>query len=365
MAGRTIGLDLGVSGVRAAQLHFGRGGATLERLGQVELPAGAVCDGEVVDPPAVAAALRQLWAATRLGRRGLVLGISSPRVDVRFADLPKPTDSSPAHAGQHRQGRRATAGPRHTLLDFLPVPQPENTASTGAASTGAAYAGSPSADGVPGLLVAAPRVVVEAALTALDLAGLHPVGVDVASLALLRAMGRTEEIGLGVPVEALVDIGGHVTTLVVHVAGIPRFVRVLRSGGRDVTEAIRTRLAVSGPDAESIKQRLPTVTGTSGLLAGRVAEAAVGTLVHQVSAALEADRAQGNGPAVHRITLTGGGSALAVLPERLRAATGIPVDRGGPLDALRLGRTGLSIEQVEQLAPRMAVSVGLALGGPG
>ena len=352
MAGRMIGLDLGASGVRAAQLHVGRGGTTLERLGQVELPAGSVREGAVADPPAVAAALRQLWTATGLARRGIVLGISSPDVDLRFAELP-PRTAGPAGPGGPagpigRRTRPSVAG-QEALVDFLPVPHAATPAPSGAA---------------PGLLVAAPRGLVDAALTALDLAGLHPVSVDVACLALLRAVGRTEEIGLGVPVEALVDVGAHVTTLVVHVAGAPRFVRVLRTGGWDVTEAIRTRLAVSGPDAESIKQRLPAVAGTSGLLAGRVAEAAVGTLVHQVSSCLEVDRSRG-GPAVHRITLTGGGAGLAVLPERLRAATGIPVDRGGPLDALRLGRTGLSIEQVEQLAPRMAVPVGLALGTSG
>ena len=50
MARRTaIGLDIGTSVVRAAELSFGRGGLTLEKFGQVVLPDGAVRDGEVVD----------------------------------------------------------------------------------------------------------------------------------------------------------------------------------------------------------------------------------------------------------------------------------------------------------------------------
>ena len=48
MAGRSaIGLDIGTSGVRAAELSFGKGQVTLEKFGQVALPAGAVRDGEV------------------------------------------------------------------------------------------------------------------------------------------------------------------------------------------------------------------------------------------------------------------------------------------------------------------------------
>jgi len=47
VAGRSaIGLDIGTSGVRAAELSFGKGGVTLEKFGQVALPEGAVRDGD-------------------------------------------------------------------------------------------------------------------------------------------------------------------------------------------------------------------------------------------------------------------------------------------------------------------------------
>ena len=48
MAGRTaIGLDIGTSSVRAAQVTVSKGNAVLDRFGQVGLPPGAVRDGEV------------------------------------------------------------------------------------------------------------------------------------------------------------------------------------------------------------------------------------------------------------------------------------------------------------------------------
>ena len=89
MAGRpAIGLDIGTSGVRAAELSFGKGRVTLEKFGQVALPTGAVRDGEVVDPDAVAEALRELWSATRLSTKKVVLGVANGRVIVRQVDLP-------------------------------------------------------------------------------------------------------------------------------------------------------------------------------------------------------------------------------------------------------------------------------------
>ena len=43
-----IGLDIGTSGVRAAQLSFAKSGLVLEKFAHAPLPAGAVRDGEVV-----------------------------------------------------------------------------------------------------------------------------------------------------------------------------------------------------------------------------------------------------------------------------------------------------------------------------
>ena len=74
MASHAIGLDIGTHAVRAAEMGFGRGDqATLNRFGQVALPLGAVRDGEVVDPPAVAAAIRRLWSEAGFKGRHNVL----------------------------------------------------------------------------------------------------------------------------------------------------------------------------------------------------------------------------------------------------------------------------------------------------
>ena len=51
--------------MRAAELSFGKGPVTLERFAQVGLPVGAVRDGEVVDEPQVAAAIKQLWGQAK------------------------------------------------------------------------------------------------------------------------------------------------------------------------------------------------------------------------------------------------------------------------------------------------------------
>jgi type IV pilus assembly protein PilM len=89
VAGRhVVGLDIGTSGVRAAELTLGKSATTLDRFGQVALPPGAVRDGEVVDTDAVAAALKQLWTQAKFSGRKVVVGVANQKVVVRQVDLP-------------------------------------------------------------------------------------------------------------------------------------------------------------------------------------------------------------------------------------------------------------------------------------
>ena len=87
-----IGLDIGSSAVRAAQVRVGRGASALERFGQVPLPPGAVRGGEIVDTGIVADALRRLWKQARFKGRKVAIGLANQQVVVRRLDLPFMTE---------------------------------------------------------------------------------------------------------------------------------------------------------------------------------------------------------------------------------------------------------------------------------
>ena len=59
--------------------------------------------------------------------------------------------------------------------------------------------------------------------------------------------------------------------------------------------------------------------------------------------------------------MSGGGSLLGPLVERLQAVTGVPVERGRTLAGVRVGRLGLDAEALAELEPTIAVPVGLAM----
>jgi type IV pilus assembly protein PilM len=84
--------------------------------------------------------------------------------------------------------------------------------------------------------------------------------------------------------------------------------------------------------------------------------------VEEIRGSLDYYAASNPAAPVERILISGGGSRLDGLVERLSAATRLPVMPADPLAALRIGRTGLDTDQLDFVKPLAAVPVGLALG---
>jgi type IV pilus assembly protein PilM len=356
VAGRTaVGLDIGTSGVRAAELTFGKGPATLQRFGQVALPQGAVRDGEVVDPQLVADAIKHLWSTAKFSTKNVVLGVANQKVIVRQVDLPwMPGDELRKSLGLQVQ-------------DFLPIPIEQAILDYHPISEVTAEGGNRL---LRVLVVAASRDMVLTALEAVKRAGLRATQVDLTPFAVLRALGRVDEIGSAPSsqsgTEALIDIGAKVTNIVIHQNGNPRFVRILLMGGDNVTEAVSERLGVPFDQAVTVKQQLgmSPVRGEalSDHPAARVIEASAGSFVEEVRGSLDYYLAQPASVPLQRIVLSGGGARLGGLAQRLAAATRLPVEPGVASAALKIGKTGLTDEQLSYVEPQIAVPVGLALG---
>ncbi len=347
---RAVGLDIGTTSVRAAQLSWSKDQLQLERFGQVALPLGAVRDGEVVDAQVVSVALRELWARSKFTTKKVVTGVANQKVVVRQLDLPW------MPIGELRKSLGLLVADvipmpiEQAILDVHPLEEIETDEGRRQRV----------------LLVAADRSTVASLLSAVSGAGLTATSIDLTSFAILRALGSVDDLGLGQTAEALVDVGASVTNIVVSQGGVPRFVRILLMGGADITETVAERMGISIDEAEAIKQVTslpldhayadadPTV---------RVVEAAATTWVDEVRGSLDYYFAQAGAIRLSRIVLSGGGSQLAGLAGRLSMATRLPVEPAAPLAAMHIGRTGLTDEQLDYAHPMTTVPVGLAMAG--
>lgn len=350
MAGRhAVGLDIGTSGVRAAELRCGKSSTTLERFGQVALPQGAVRDGEVVDPDAVAAALKQLWSQAKFSSRKVVVGVANQKVVVRQVDLPWLPLAELRSSLAFQVQDYIPMPVDQAILDFHPLEE---------------LSGDNGSRMLRVLLVAAARDMVDSTVLAVQQAGLEPTMVDLTSFAILRSLHTPKALG-DVDAEALVDVGASVTNIVVHQGGVPRFVRILLMGGADITDAVAERLGVPVEQAESVKQTsgLAAVPGNADPHpATRAIEQTGAAFVEEVRGSLDYYLAQPGAARVGKVSVSGGGSRLGGLVERLSAATRLPVELARPMSTLKLGKTGLTDEQLAYVEPMVVVPVGLAMG---
>ncbi|NAZ74897.1 type IV pilus assembly protein PilM [Kineococcus sp. T13] len=345
MPGRTaVGLDIGTSGVRAAELSYGRDGITLEKFGQVALPEGAVRDGEVLDRPAVVEALKTLWKASGLKGKRVALGVASQRVVVRQLELPW-LPRAELKASLPLQVQEYLPMPvEDSVLDFHVTEELNDE------------------DGrrLRGLLVAATRDAVLSNVHAVEAAGLRATSVDLTSFAVLRAAGKQHS---DVATEALLDIGARVSNLVIHSGGSPRFVRILLMGGQDITDAIAERVGLPSSVAEAVKRgNAEELTDAEAQLAASAVELMTEVFVDEVRGSLDYYAASNPQFPVERILVSGGGSLLADVSHKLQQVTRKPVAPADVLSNVRLGRTGLDEHQLAAIHPLAAVPVGLALG---
>ena len=344
MADRYIGLDIGTFAVRAAEVSGEPGNLTLHRFAQITLPPRAVVDGEIVDPPAVTNAIRNLWESGGFKSKKVVIGVANRWVKVREAEVPALSHDDVRNSLRYEAQEVIPFADEDAIVDFVVqdrVPGPEG------------------GELLKILVVAAQRQMVSSMIDTVSRAGLSVQQVDLTPFALVRALGPAPEPGVS---EAIVSIGAGLTNVIVHTGGVPRLVRMTPRAGGAVTENLTRALGVDTERAEALKRGAgvaladPQTAQAADIIANEL-----GPLVQEIQGSLDYFLAQTDDVELRRVLLTGAGAKMAGLRARLATELRVPVEMASPLEYMKLGKTGLSDDQLTAAAASMAAPVGLAL----
>ena len=342
--GYAVGLDLGATSVRATILELstsnGHPSATAHGTGSVPLPPGAIVNGAVVNQAVVTQALQRLWAVNGFTCRKVILGVANPQVVVRPLEIPNLNPQQRAKALPF-QAREIIALPLdEVILDYVQVGEPD-----------------PESGLVSGLLIATPRKPVLAAVEAVERAGLRVARVDLSSFGALRSIGDEHLM-----VQAVIDLGAQLTSIVIHDHGVPVLVRTLARGGQELTELLSDKLDLTPEEAEQTK-RSTGLTG-QGDAASDALQLGIRPLLAEIRSSINYFRASNDGAQLEGISLTGGGSALLGLATALSSQNGVPTELVTPLQHIdrqaaasrhKAGTTNSDLDA-------SAVSIGLAMG---
>ena len=343
MSKTRIGLDVGSTAVRAAEVAGGGDRPSLVRAAQVPLPAGAVENGEIRDPAAVAEALKELWRKGGFRGKQVYMGVGNQRVVVREVILPWLPEKELKESLPYQ------------VQEFIPIPVDEAVLDFDVLEEFEHEGGRM----LRVLLVAAQRPMVETVVHVAQQARLEPVGLDLIPFALLRSVSEVDGAVFDQHgEEAVIDVGAEITSICVHDHGVPRFVRILPTGGSDVTTAMSRALGVPMDQAEALKTGQEVESAVSPEDARRVAHGRASSFVDEIRSSLEFYSAQTPGARVTRVLVTGGGSKLEGFPELLEERLAIPVERGRPLEKVEPGT-----DVADGAEALLAVAVGLAIAG--
>ncbi|MDO9377440.1 MAG: type IV pilus assembly protein PilM [Nocardioidaceae bacterium] len=339
--GHAIGLDIGATGVRAAILSpgtlGGRPTVAVEGAGQVPLPRDAVKEGVIHDADVVTEAIKQLWAENRFHCRNVVLGVANQQSLVRDLRMPNLDPARRAKALPY-QAKDVVALPiDQVVLDYCQLGEPD-----------------PETDMVDGLLIATPREPVLAAVAAVERAGLRVARVDLASFATLRAIGAQH-----LAVEAVIDLGAHLTTIVVHDRGVPQLVRTLARGGDELTQQLADRMGIEQIEAEALKCESGLDSDHAEI--SRALIQGVRPLVAEIRTSLAYFRSAHEGAVIERVSLTGGGARLGGIVKAIEDQVDLPTRLVDPLQHVS-NRDDAPSAPDATFAPPSAVSLGLAMG---
>lgn len=344
MTSRIVGLDIGSASVRAVEVRNpDKPSRTILKFQELPLPEGSVSRGEVIDVSTVSMTLRRLWAMGGFGSKEVVLGMGGPRVLSRELTMPRAPIDQLRESLQFHVQDLLPVPVAEAILDFYPIS--EENGDTGPV--------------VNGLLVAAVKDAVNANITAVTRAGLRAAHVDLIPFALARALAP---VGISRGLEAIVSIGANSTNVIITQDGVPHFVRIIPSGGDDITRALSTRLKIAMHQAELVKRAvgLEAASATPEQRpAVEIIYEVAGEQLTSIRNTLTFHLNSRPGAALSRILLTGGGGELRGVPRALGEMTGVAVVQADPIAGVPLDK---KIRASREQLTAITTAVGLTLG---
>ena len=348
-----VGLDIEAGSIAAAQVADD-GSREVQQVAIAPLDGGLIKEGEVLDTEALSASLRAMFTENKLAK-DVRLGIANQRVAVRTLRLPLIEDP-----------KELDTAVRFQAQEHLPMPLDQAVIDHQVVSRSSGEDGTRSMEVVA---VAARRDMVESLLTAVRGAGLRPVGIDLSAFGLIRALatdtadpgphGEETPEGAIVPAALYCNLGD-VTNLAVARGSSCLFTRISPFGVEVIAQRVAERRTLSLEHSRQwlahVGLKTPTfeIEGDQEIILAtrEILEEGAAKLADELRLSLEFYGAQEGMPAVERVVVSGPGSRIPGLVEKLQEGLGQPLTTAAPAALTQLG---------DQPAARLTVPYGLAL----
>lgn len=345
-----VGLDIGSQSIKVAEIKISKNARTLKKFGMTELAPGLIEEGAINDPQAVADAIRQLFKAFNIREKKVAVSIGGYSIIVKRINLQKVSEAQLLETIHFEAEQYIPFDVNDVNLDFQVLGESEHNP-----------------DQMNVLLVAAKKELINDYINLVQMAGLHPAIIDVDAFALQNIYESSyapiveeDEETSDVLATALIDIGAGKTSLNILKGTASLFMRDISFGCGLINQRIASELDCSMEDAERIK-REESSDRLSAKDLSTITSDVVDEWLDEIRRALDFYYSSFPDDRIGRIILSGGGSKINDIRERLISETGADVETIKPFGNLNINEEGFDAAYLEQIAPQAAIAMGLAL----
>ena len=336
-----VGLDIGSRSIKAAEITETKRGLALKRFGIVDIAHGAIEEGTINDPEAVAESIKQLFKSYNIKEGNVAVSIGGysvivKKISVQTMDEEKLQETIHFEAEQYIPFDISDVN-----LDFQILGESESNP-----------------DQMNVFLVAAKKEMVNDYINLVNLAGLNPCIVDVEAFALQN----TFEANYDMQSEntALIDIGASKTSLNILKGNSSLFMRDVSLGCGQINQKIMSLIECSFEEAEQFKygdkpDRL-TPEDLKGIISSVVADWCT-----EIRRALDFFYSTYPEDQIKRIILSGGGANIEEFRELLATEASAEVESINPFKNFEIDQKIFDDAFIKQIRPQSAISMGLAM----
>jgi type IV pilus assembly protein PilM len=338
-----VGLDIGSSAVKAVELKPAGKAYKVSAFGSEPVPPDSIVDGAIIDGGAVADAIRRLFDGRGIKTKDVAASLSGNAVIVKKITLPVMTEAELAESIYWEAEQYIPFDIQDVNLDY----QILDSGTKGGKGT------------MEVLLVAAKKEKIADYTGVIAQAGRSAVVVDVDAFALQNAY----EVNYGIQpgaVIVLLNAGASATNINILNGDQSVFTRDISIGGNAYTEALQKELSLPFELADQLKRGV-AVDGVTFDEARPVLRAVSENVMLEIQKTFDFFKATAASDRIDRIMLSGGASRAEGFTEMLTERFEAPVEVLDPFKRVGFDVKKFHVESAADVAPTVAVAVGLAL----
>ena len=340
-----VGLDIGSSSLKLAEVISNSRGYLLNRFIQIPLPKGIIVDGVLADSSALSQKIKELFKNSGCARKGIVTSLAGNSVIIKKVTLEHMNETELRDLIHDEAGK------------YLPFDNMDDVNYDFQILGDNSY----NANQMDIIIVAAKKDVVNSYLDAISSAGLNVVIMDVAPFVLETLYEANYEFD-NEEMAVIINIGASTTGINVLKGGTSIFTRDFSLAGNSITESLQEKYKVGFEEAEKLKNE--------GLSDGREEDSLelqnsildfAQPLCMEIERSIDYFRSTFGGEQIKHVLLSGGSANIPNLTKTLTEKLNVKTEIINPFLKIEFNKKNIDVKNIESIKPIAATAIGLGL----